>query len=445
MKPLYDHSPVDRDCHDLCRAIQERISSGDCCLVDLSAERHDADQAPVIFEESAGNWRTRQYIGLLEYQGNRVFIGSRFDRGNRDPFFLWYLIEQFLGESIVTFDDVGRTAQNDFFDGLLAFRLAVQVHRAWKRGGLRAYRNFACNDSHVRGVIDIPRHIRVNPDSGSGRIAYRTQAYSLNNDWNILFLQAGDAAGRRCPDLMRRLQRRLPEYMSAIQALEQAVPGWKDVCIGQVLARTGRTITNPVYRSWEPARQAARDVLRRIEAAPGDTGASIVTGVFLDIDFLWERLLEERLFAGARKPFSQLSRDVLNGHVTIRPDFYFPDQKTVLDAKNRPAWERTMSVAHGRWSGALDAADGADIRQNIYQIFSYMLALDCSEGGVIFPVRTARDPVGEKIGPSARQFWRIPVCIPQVSDYPAFCEALEQEFRRLRALAPVLRLVTRER
>ena len=441
MRPLYDHSPVDQDCHDLWRDIQRRITDGDCRLVDLSAERDGADHVPVIFEENAGNWRTRQYIGVLEYQGNRVFIGSRFDRKNPEPFFLWYLIGHFLGESIVTFADAGRTAQKDFFDGLLAFRLAVQIHHAWKRGGLRAYRSFARNDSHVRGVIDIPRHIRENPKQDCGRIAYRTQAYSLDNDWNILFLHAGAAAGRRCPDLMRRLQRRLPEYTSALKTLAQAVPEWEAAGIRQALARTERKITNPVYRSWEPARQAARDVLRRMEAAPGDNGSPIVTGVFLDIDFLWERLLEDRLFAGVRKPFSQQSRDVLNGHVRIRPDFYFSDQKIVLDAKNRPAWERTLSVAKGLWSGASDAADAADVRENIYQIFSYMLALDCSGGGVIFPAHIVRDPVGEKIGPAGRQFWRIPVCIPQAPGYPLFCDALEHEFRRLRTLAPVSRLI----
>lgn len=442
MESLYDYSPVEKGCYDLCRDIQNRISHGDCCLVDLSAESDDTGQTPVIFEEKAGTFWTRQYIGLFEYQGHRIFICSRFDRGNPEPFFLWYLIGHFLGESIVTLDDIGSTDQNDFFDGLLALRLAIQIRRAQKHGGLRAYRSFARNDSQVRGVIDIPRHIRENMEQDNGRIAYRTQTYSLDNDWNVLFLHATHAAGRRCPDLMRRLQRRLPEYTSALRIIEQAVSNRETPGVRQVLARTERKITNPVYQNWEPARVAARDILRRTESAPGENRASIVTGVFLDSGFLWERLLEDRLFAGAKKPFTQQSRDVLDGHLTIRPDFYFSSQGTVLDAKYRPVWEKTLAVANGRWSRSLDASGSADVRENIYQVFGYMLALDCSEGGVIFPAHSLRNPAADRIDPSDRRFWRIPVCIPQAADYPAFRDALEKEFCRLRTLAPVSRIVT---
>lgn len=71
-----------------------------------------------------------------------------------------------------------------------------------------------------------------------------------------------------------------------------------------------------------------------------------------------------------------------------------------------------------------------------------MLALDCSEGGVIFPAHSLRNPAADRIDPSDRRFWRIPVCIPQAADYPAFRDALEKEFCRLRTLAPVSRIVT---
>lgn len=459
MPLLYDHSPV-KDCGTLCRDIQEQIDSGNCRIVDLLDEKNRIWQRPEIFQKEDGAWNTRQYIGLLEYQGNRVTIASRFDKGAPQPFFLWSLLENFLGESMISLENIGSSYQKGFFDELLALKLALQLQQAFQKGGLRAYRHFRRNDSKVSGVIDIPRHIRENLELDNGRMAYRTQAYSLDNHWNVLFLQAGAAVRRRFPDLIRRLERRFPEFSAALRALAQAAPGWEEVRLDQVLSRTERSIVNPIYRDWEPVRRAARAVLRRLGASPGESGSSSVTGVFLDIDRLWERLLENELFRGAEKPFSQQSFSVMNGHMEIRPDFYFPARRTVLDAKNRSAWEKTLppvgraecaelkKILYSRkadaqkrkWSEMIVPPDA--VRDNVYQILSYMLALDCTQGGVIFPSRACREPVCDPIGPPGLDFWRIPVCIPQTEHYSDFRNRLENELLRLRTLAPVCRIVT---
>lgn len=456
MPMLYDHSPV-KGCEALCRDIQKRICDGNCRIVDLLDEKERTGERPEVFREEGGELRTGQYVGLFEYEGNQVTIASRFDRENPKPFFLWYLIENFLGESIISLENLGSACQKSLFDELLAVRLAVQVQQAWRKGGLRAYQSFRRNDSRVSGVIDVARHIRENLELENGRMAYRMQIYSLNNQWNVLFLQASAAARQRFPDLMRRLERRLPEYSAALRTLTQAVPGWEESKLRQVLDRTERTITNPVYRDWEGVRRAARSVLRRMGVKPGESGSSSVTGVFLDIDRLWERLLEKKLFCGAKLPYSQQPRLVLNGHMVIRPDFYFPSGKTVLDAKNRSVWEDTLAPVdravmenvpgrgkkgspEGKWSEMVDPPNA--VRDNVYQVLSYMLVLDCFRGGVVFPTHICHDPVCDPIGPRDLDFWRIPVCIPRAEKYCDFQELFGKEFLRLRSQDPVCRIVT---
>ncbi len=458
---LYDHYPVG-DREKLCRDIQKQIYDGNCRIINLTDEKERAEQKPEVFGEENGIWQTGQYIGLLEYEQNQIIIASRFDETNPQPFFLWYLIESFLGESIISLESAGGICQKNLFDELLIVRLAIQLQRAFQRGGLRAYNSFNRNDSRMGGIIDVPRHIRENLELDNGRMAYRIQAYSLDNSWNILFLQACAAARRRFPDLVRRLNRRFPEFSAALQTLAQAAPGWEESSQSQILRRTERSIANPIYRDWESVRIAARAVLRRMGARPGKNGAPLVTGVLLDIDRLWERLLEDKLFSGAKKPFSQQSRYVLGGHVELRPDFYFPALGTVLDAKNRSAWGETLPSAgtskssqraggekrpgcpregspEGKWSEMLNPPDA--VRDNVYQILGYMLALGCSQGGVIFPSRTCREPVCDPIGPPGLSFWRIPVCIPRAKEYEDFRDRLDKELLRLREQVPVCRIV----
>ncbi len=456
MPLLYDHGPVG-SLEALCRDIQNQIDNGNCRMVDLLDVREKAEQKPKIFQKENGVWKSGQYIGLLEYEGKRVTITSRFDERNPQPFFLWYLMENFLGESMISLESISGTYEKSFFDQLLAVRMAVRIQQAFKKGGLRAYQSFCRNDTKISGVMDIPRHIRENLDLDNSRMAYRTQAYSLHNHWNILFLQADALACRRFPDLMRRLKRRLPEYSAALRTLSQAAPSWEEARLSQVLSRTEQRLSNPIYRDCEPVRQAARAILRRLGTDLGKGGTSAVTGVFLDMDRLWERLLEDMLFSGAEKPFSQQSRLVLNGHMLIRPDFYFPNPRMVLDAKNRPVWEMTLpsdsemaresapghfkaGSPEGKWSERTEPPDA--IRDNVYQVLSYMLALNCSQGGIVFPSHNRHSPVRDPIGPLGLYFWRIPVCIPQAEKYQDFRNLLEKEFLRLRRQAPVCGLLT---
>lgn len=485
---LYDYSPIKKQYQAVCRKIQEQIDAGNCRLTDLLDFREQKSRPSLeVFQEKGGTLWTQQYVGLFEYREQneetgehvkqRIVIGSRFDQAQK-PFFLCRLLESFLGESVLTLEDAGGGAQSDFFDQLLTARLAVQIQRAWVKGGFRAYRSFPHNDSHIRGRPDIPRHIRENPDNG--RMAYWTRSYSLDHPGNVLFLQACAAARKRQPELFRRLERRLPEFRAALTVLGQSVPGWEGEQRRRVLEQTRQRISNPIYREWEPARRIARAVLSRMGADPlnAEEGAPAVTGVFLNIDQLWERLLQEHLFRGAAdEAFAQQSSRLLGGQMDmgIRPDFFFPSKRMVLDAKNRPDWGCTLTLTKqpkdGAWQDPQERkrqkAIRSAVREDIHQVLTYMLLLHCQDGGVIFPIPAeCREPVTRKcryllsrgcmrldpqrpigpywssVGQGGLRFWRIAVRIPDAEDYPTFHQKLDQEFSRLRRSDPVRKLLS---
>lgn len=449
---LRDHTPVrDPACQVLCREIQDRIDAGSCRLVDLLDEDARDDPSLSIFQAHRdGTLWTRQYVGFLEYRDTRIIISSRFDRTRH--FYLRRLLENFLGEALLALDGLTGALNQGFFDQLLTASFALQVQRAWTKGPLRAYRSFPRNDSHVRGVIDVPRHIRENLGLHNGRAAYRTRAYSLDNPWNVLLLQAAAAARKRNPALIRRLEGRLPEFRAALGSLALEVPGWERPQAGQVLDRTRRRIENPVFREWEPARRTARALLARMASDPfADSGTAAVTGVFLNMDRLWELLLEDALFRGAADgDIAQNSFTALGGQMgmIIKPDFYFPSCRTVLDAKNRPAWGETFTLtkrfptdkAEQRRQRRVRSA----VRDDAYQVLTYMLALDCSAGGVVFPMSMSGQSVpapARSYVRDGRTFWRIPVGIPEAEDYGTFCRVLREQFDALRRSDPVRELL----
>lgn len=433
---LSDYTAVKESDRELCWKIQEQINSGGVELVDLlDGEEHPQ---PQVFVREGGQLRTGQYVGIFQYGSRQVQIGSRFDKANQ-PFFLWRLIELFLGNSLLSPADVGSSYSDNTFDTLLVAKLAVQLKRAWRKGGLRAYRTLAHSDSRMRGQLDISRHIRENMGLNNGCVAYRTREYSLNNAWNALFLQAAAAVRKRQPVLLRALEQRMPEFRAALRALEHDIPDRSRPRQSWVLEHTRHRITNPVFRDYEPARRTARAILQRMGMASlnGESSAPAVTGVFLDIDRLWEEFLYQELFGAPqdiRHPDSRSMKEagypVWDGRLRVKPDFRSETEGVVLDAKNRPDWGRTL----------YEQLPWEHVNDDVYQVFFYMSTLHCPTGGVIFPVSEGEqhivipDPV--PAGPSGL-FWRVPVPIPKKEDYRSFCDELKKVTDTLRKEYPV--------
>lgn len=347
---LRDYGIVPREWEDLCRELQRRIDQGDHLLIDLLDDGSRDSQPVQIFRDNGKNLLVQQYVGLFEYNGERVVIGSRFD-GGKNAFFLRYLLENCWNASLLLLDGLDSVYQHETFDLLLVTKLALALQQAWRKGALRQYRTFHYDDSRVRGTVDVMRHIRAHLGLESGKIAYSTRAYSLDNSYNALFLLASHAAGRKYPTLMRRLRQRLPEFQAALQMLEREVADWPSLSRNTVLQHTGKKITNPLYRGYEDVRITARAILRRLGANPFDPEGQVrqVTGIFLDMNALWERFLVKTLFAGVSENFLQRSQDILGGHMTVRPDFLWSDKGVVLDGKYQRVWADTLPL-DGKWS-----------------------------------------------------------------------------------------------
>lgn len=421
--------------------LQEELEGEDCVFLASGPQAEEGERPQVIRTLDRGTLQTGSYVGSLVFRGRAVVIHSRFDGENH--LFLRYLLENaWEVSSLVTPEPEGAAglSQDGFYRWRLVCQLAVQLRAAWKKGSFRAYRTFSCCDSRVRGQPDIPRHIRLTMGLNDGRAAYRTREYSPDNPYNRLILCAVSAAQRRYPQLMQSLLRQLPECKAAVQLLRRQLPGADRDQPRALLERTRRQIVHPVYRGYEEVRLTARAVLRWLGQDLQEQDRTV--GILLNMDQMWEKFLAGALFPNEAGDCQQVSVGLLGEHMAVRPDIYLSSRRVVLDAKNRPVWEKTLRTE--KWSRSLRAG----IREDVYQVLSYMLALDCSDGGVVFPVRRSRlrrEAGAGGLRPSALpvsgmakgwRFWRIPFVIPDDAEtYEAFKAAVERqadEIRRFR-------------
>lgn len=417
--------------------LQKELQGKDCVFLASTPREGEEEKPQVLKVLDANTIQIQGYVGSLVFQGRTVAINSRFDGDG--CLFLRYLQENIWDVSSLVKpvpEGPADLEQDGVYPLWLVCQLAVQLQAAWKKGVFRTYRTFSHFDSRIRGQIDILRHIRLTMGLDSGRAAYQTREYSPDNPYNRLILCAVDAAQRRYPQMMRRLFQQLPEYKAVVQLLRQLVPGSEQDQPRILLERTQHKITHPVYRSYEAVRLTARAVLRQM--GRGLHGRERTVGILLNMDQMWEKFLARTLFQTSPEMYPQQSNDILNGHMTIRPDFYFPSLQVVLDAKNRPAWGDTLG--ENKWNEY--------VRDDVYQILSYMLALGCHDGGVIFPIRRShlKDPKTDFLLPSSFQvphkasswkFWSIPFVIWDNSEnYEEFQDAIRKQADKIRAYIP---------
>lgn len=432
---LADNSKIkDKTLAKLCWTLQEQIAGQNhgspVSLVDLldQGDRRE-DGPPEIFRKDAeGCIWTGNLAGVFEYhhdqQTERILIGSRFDPKGGAGFFLRAMLET-CWDIPMSFLEEFRGSKTDApYDFLLALRLACQLERAWKRGQLRAYRSRPMYDSRVRGRLDLPRQIRRSMGLSDGRMAYVLRDYSVDQDCVRLFAQALLEMEKRHPDFMGRVQQERPPFRLARRELLQQVSIWERMDRHTLLACTKKRIVNPIYREYEALRVISRAVLRRMGGyQPQETdGAPFVSGVFLDISRLWEMYLEKKVFPQMppEMPSCQESVSILGNALKIIPDFYWKGRGIVLDAKYRPVWGEAEK--REAWP--------EEVRDDVYQVLSYMLALGCAHGGAVFPVRgQSREPRPSHAGPGSvpRKFWTIGFAVPAGDAYGSFLAGMDQE------------------
>ena len=311
--------------------------------------------------------KTGNIMGFIGSNGKRMRIRSRFDQNENNDFFLHYMLQKVL--SINLFDLKHGSSQDNVLD-LLELLFPVFLHKALTQGVYREYRKYEHNDSNIRGVIDVSRHIRQNIPF-QGKVAYITREHTADNDVMQLIRHTIEHIKRR--QFGSSLLTDCKEVADDVKLVYSLTSSYNRNERQRVILKNLRPVIHPYYTDYRPLQQLCLQILRHDSVMYADNDNEIC-GLLFDGAWLWEEyvdtLLKEQGFKHPNNKKREGGKCIFTNNKGIRyPDFY--DKNIVLDAKYK------------RFEDYSDAAGVG--RDDIHQLVTYMYMLKSKKSGFIFP------------------------------------------------------------
>lgn len=299
---------------------------------------------------------------------------------SKNDYFMYYLISKVGGIHQMSFDYSKDNKGNS--TSLLILLFPKYLKEAVNKGLYKEYRSFDHNDSNVRGVIDVNRHIRYN-NPFVGNVAYRSREYTYDNSLTQLVRHTIEYISEQ--KIGTQLLVNDENTQACVEAIYQATPSYNVKERGNVIAANLRPKVHPFYTDYIALQKICLQILHEEGLSYGVIESDDkLHGILFDGAWLWEsyigKLLEECDLGfehpknitkkGAFKMFKRRSElddeeEYFNeDRRDAFPDFYNDD--CVLDAKYKNLNKKIQ-------------------REDLYQVISYMHTMPRSIGGFIYP------------------------------------------------------------
>ena len=325
--------------------------------------------------------RTGNLMGFLGFSGRgfhgtRVSIRSRFDCNCEKDFFLHYMLEKVFKINLFNMDySLGRNDGLDFVYLLFPHFLT----RAVRQGVFRQYQTFQRNDPAVKGPLEAGRHLRHNVPFG-GKVAYRSREKTFDNPVTQLVRHAIELIKGKDLGL-------LSSDGDTMEAVSQIVAATNETYSPQkrqlVIARNSRPVSHPYFTGWLPLQQLCLMILGHHTTQFAAT-TSPVQGILFDGAWLWEEyvatvLCDPKLEA---KQFIHPTNKDRRGGIRLFKDEVedTPDLKKCY-RRIYPDFYRDGMIVDAKYK----RLEQGLVRDDLYQIISYMHTMKVDRGGFLYP------------------------------------------------------------
>ncbi len=310
---------------------------------------------------------TGNVMGFIGVGDLQVKIKSRFDKG-RDDYLLHYMLQRVLSFNL--FDLSHNNEKEDVFDFIM-FMFPSFLKSALRQGVYREYRHYDRNDAHVKGAIDVERHIARNIPF-TGNIAYTAREYSHDNSMTELIRHTIEfMRTRKYGVSVLNIDR---ETVDNVRTIIEHTPSYSRHERGGIINKNLRGKIHPFYTGYHPLQSLCLQILRMEEVKYGESEDE-VCGILFDGAWLWEEYVNTVLRSqGFRHPENKKGKGgiyLFEGRSGIRyPDFH--KDGMVLDAKYKRL-------------GSYENVAQVD-RDDIHQVIAYVASLCAGKGGFIAPL-----------------------------------------------------------
>ena len=257
----------------------------------------------------------------------------------------------------------------------LPFLFPYFLKRALKQGLFRTYRTSCHNDDHIRGTIDVSRHIRSNIPF-TGRVAYQTREYTANNF--LISLVRHTIETIRSNARFSRILNNDSDTRNAVAIISEVTPDYNRSDLLKVVSRNLRPLRHPFYTEYTALQKLCLQILRHQKITFGEDENKI-NGIVFKAEWLWEEYLNTILRnSGFQHPRPAQPRTGLFFYEGPKyqgafPDFYSEDKKLVVDAK----YQRMGHKLH----------EPNKMRNERFQLISYVHISAAKAGILLYPAQ----------------------------------------------------------
>ena len=371
---------------------------------------------------------TNNLMGFVGVQDGKVSaelsIRSRFHKDNEQDYFLHYMLQKVFHFNL--FNLPTSSGDSESFEFILFHLFTHYLKKAVKQGIFKQYRKCEYNDANVRGVIDIPRHIRYNMPF-NGKVAYRTSEYKYDNPvtqlirHTIEYIRRSPVAGNvlKCDKSTDEAVRTIYDITASYNANDRQ----------RIINQNLKPVKHPFYTQYTFLQRLCLHILRHKKMSYSSSDNKVY-GILFDGAWLWEEYLATIL---CEKGFIHAVKGEKNGFQLYKggnqrfPDFYSLKERVVLDAKYK------------RLNNGIQ-------RNDLYQLITYIHTLNDGRvdgcvngaqcGAFIYPYdgedAKNKEIAWKKLFGMGRYIGVIPIEIPNCCDsYEGFVEQIENNMREI--------------
>ncbi|MBP5370157.1 MAG: hypothetical protein J6Z01_17065 [Bacteroidales bacterium] len=321
---------------------------------------------------------TGNIAGFIGYKDTQLTINSRFQTGEQD-YFLQYMVQKVFLPNV--FDLPHTTNTENVFD-VLPLMFPYYLNKSLKQGVFKTYQKFERNDSRVKGVINVDRHIKLNIPF-MGKIAYTSRECSYDNPMIQLIRHTIEYI--KSKKYGKSILTGSSDIQSAVRQIIEVTHSYAVQQRQSVINKNLKPVNHPYYSEYRPLQKLCMAILNHKKLSYG-RGANKVYGLLFDCAWLWEEYLATILKSqGFTHPLNRLNKGAIYVDKEYKypryPDYYKrnqnPDDNCIIDAK----YKRMEIKKH------LD-------RDDLNQLITYLHILPSKKAYLVYPF--GKDEVEEK-------------------------------------------------
>lgn len=327
----------------------------------------------VIFkiEDEGKKLHTNSIVGFIGRNNTHLSIHSRFANNSNEDFFLHYMLQKVAKINLF---NLRHTMDEDSVFDFLLYLFPLYLKNAISQGVYRQYITHKYNDSNVRGVIDVGRHIKYN-EPYNGSVAYTTREYSYDNHITQLIRHTIEFVSKNGGENILNIDL---DAKLAVAQIISATPSYMSNELQSVINKNLTPLAHPYYSEYAPLQRLCLQILRHEELKYGQEEDEVY-GVLIDAAWLWEEYLATILdgkynhyLKDTGKKFF-LFKSKGNGQQII-PDYLSLDRKIVADAKYIPLNKKKGFEENSENATAI-----------YYKTITYMYRFCSKEGYLLYP------------------------------------------------------------